>query len=192
MNWVQKNTKYIALCALTILMALTRSDHFGSAISLPDASLAVFYLAGIFTGGVMSLGILLAEAALLDYVAITHWNVSDYCISPAYIFLIPTYATVFLAGHWSKKYTSFKTSDVSIQLVLLFASATIAFFISNGSFYWLSGKFPDLSIVEYAERVAKYYPAYVSSTLIYSCSILLATKTFNMLNKEKETPEVFS
>lgn len=192
MAWIQQNKKYLTLFSLMMLMALTRSDHFGSAISLPDASLAAFYLAGIFSGGIMSLGILLAEAALLDYVAITHFNVSDYCISPAYVFLIPTYASVFFAGLLSKKYTSFKASDVSIQFALLLVATSIAFFISNGSFYWLSDKFPDLSIVEYAQRVAKYYPAYVSSTLIYSCSILCATKVFNMLNKEKSNSEVLS
>lgn len=192
MDQIQQNKKYSALGALALLMALTRSDHFGSALSLPDATLAVFYLAGIFTGGIMSMVVLLAEAALLDYVAITQMNVSDYCISPAYVFLIPTYAATFIAGHWSKKYTSFKVSDVSIQFALLVVSATIAFFISNGGFYVFSGKFSDLSLVEYAGRVAKYYPAYMSSTLIYSCAILAATKTFKLLNKEKENSEVLS
>ncbi|SCN46613.1 hypothetical protein BAZMOX_39362_0 [methanotrophic endosymbiont of Bathymodiolus azoricus (Menez Gwen)] len=85
MNWVQQNAKYLTIFALAMLMALTRSDHFGSAITLPDASLAVFYLAGIFTGGLASFAVLLTEAALLDYVAISQFQVSDYCISPAYI-----------------------------------------------------------------------------------------------------------
>lgn len=192
MTWIQQNKKYLTLFSLMMLVALTRSDHFGSAISLPDASLAAFYLAGIFSGGLVSLVVLLSEAALLDYIAITQLNVSDYCISPAYVFLIPTYASVFLAGLWSKKYTSFKASDVSIQFALLLVATSVAFLISNGSFYFLSGKFPDLSIVEYAGRVAKYYPAYVSSTLIYSCSILLATKAFKLLNKEKANSGVLN
>jgi hypothetical protein len=51
MNWIQQNKNNLTVFALAILMALTRSDHFGSALTLPDASLAVFYLAGIFTGG---------------------------------------------------------------------------------------------------------------------------------------------
>lgn len=80
MNWVQQNAKYLTIFALAMLMALTCSDHFGSAITLPDASLAVFYLAGIFTGGLASFAVLLTEAALLDYVAISQFQVSDYCI----------------------------------------------------------------------------------------------------------------
>jgi hypothetical protein len=114
MNWIQHNKQYLTISALAMLMALTRSDHFGSAVTLPDASLAVFYLAGIFTGGIASFAVLLAEAALLDYVAITHWQVSDYCISPAYIFLIPTYAVMMFAGRWSAKYA------IQISLLMLF------------------------------------------------------------------------
>jgi len=176
MNWIQQNTKYLTLTALALLMALTRSDHFGSAISLPDASLAVFYLAGIFTGGVMSFVLLLTEAALLDYIAITHWQVSDYCISPAYVFLIPTYAVMLFAGRWSAKYATLNGHDLSRQFAYLLVAGSIAFLISNGSFYLLSGKFPELSLIQYTQRVAKYYPAYISSTLIYSLTILLFSK----------------
>ncbi|NOQ14476.1 MAG: hypothetical protein GQ583_08390 [Methyloprofundus sp.] len=176
MNWIQQNTKYLTLFALALLMALTRSDHFGSAISLPDASLAVFYLAGIFTGGLMSFVLLLTEAALLDYIAITHWQVSDYCISPAYVFLIPTYAAMLFAGRWSAKYATLNAHDLSRQFAYLLVAGSIAFLISNGSFYLLSGKFPELSLIQYTQRVAKYYPAYISSTLIYSLAILFFTK----------------
>jgi len=181
MNWIQHNKQYLTISALAMLMALTRSDHFGSAITLPDASLAVFYLAGIFSCGIASLAVLLAEAALLDYIAITHWQVSDYCISPAYVFLIPTYAVMFFAGRWSAKYAALDVHDLSRQFAYLLASATVAFLISNGSFYLLSGKFPDLSVVQYAERVAKYFPAYMSSTLIYSLTILIVSKLVQMV-----------
>jgi len=176
MNWIQENKKYLTTLALVLLMALTRSDHFGSAISLPDASLAAFYLAGIFTGGIANLVILLAEAALLDYVAITHWQVSDYCISPAYVFLIPTYAVMFFAGRLSAQSSTLNINTVLRQLSYLVAAASLAFLISNGSFYLLSGKFPDMSLLHYSERVMQYYPAYVRSTLIYSVLILFCTR----------------
>ncbi|GFO72636.1 hypothetical protein BJAS_P3036 [Bathymodiolus japonicus methanotrophic gill symbiont] len=184
MNWITQNTKYLNISALALLMALTRSDHFGSAISLPDASLAVFYLAGIFLGGITSLLLLCVEAGLLDYIAIAHWQVSDYCISPAYIFLIPTYAVMFFAGRWSAKYSSLNSLNLVRQLAYLLVAVSIAFLISNGSFYLLSGKFPDLSLVQYAERVAKYYPAYVGSTLIYSLGVLVFTWLMQMLYPE--------
>ncbi len=185
MNWIQENTKYLTLFALMMLMALTRSDHFGSVITLPDASLAIFYLAGIFTGGLASFAVLLAEAALLDYIAITQFQVSDYCISPAYVFLIPTYAAMLFAGRWSAKYAALSVRDLSFQFAALLTATSIAFLISNGSFYLLSGKFPDMSLLEYADRVAKYYSAYMSSTVIYSVTILLFCKLVHVAYLEK-------
>ncbi|MDF1583938.1 MAG: hypothetical protein RQ733_07120 [Methyloprofundus sp.] len=185
MNWIQQNTKYLTIFALAMLMALTRSDHFGSAITLPDASLAVFYLAGIFTGGLASFVVLLAEAALLDYVSISQFQVSDYCISPAYVFLIPTYAVMLFAGRWSAKYAQLNAKHLSRQFAHLFAAGSIAFVISNGSFYLLSGKFPEMSLMEYAGRVAKYYPDYMSSALIYSFAILLLTRFVQAIYIEK-------
>jgi len=192
MNWIQQNKKYLTLFSLMLLMALTRSSHFGSAFSLPDASLAAFYLAGIFSGGLMSFVVLLVEAGLLDYISITQFNVSDYCISPAYVFLIPTYATLFIAGKWSAKYASFSLRDVTMQLTYIVVASSIAFLISNGSFYFLSGKFADLSWLQYSERVAQYYSPYVSSTLIYSSVILCCTKLVAILNKSEEGSEVLS
>lgn len=187
MNWIQQNKQYLIISALAMLMALTRSDHFGSAITLPDASLAVFFFAGIFACGISGFILLMAEAALLDYIAIAFWQVSDYCISPAYVMLIPTYAVMYYAGLRSIKFAGTNFRDLSLCATYLLGAATLAFLISNGSFYLLSGKFPELSVMHYAQSVARYYPAYVSSTLIYSLVILLFTKFVQTFYIEKYT-----
>ncbi len=44
---------------------------------------------------------------------------------------------------------------------------SLAFVISNGSFYLLSNRFADMGWVEYAMRVATYFPPYALSTLMY-------------------------
>ena len=46
-------------------------------------------------------------------------------------------------------------------------SIGIAFLISNGSFYLLSGYFANLSPLQYAERMAQYAPRYVGTTGLY-------------------------
>lgn len=61
--------------AAIALMALTRYGHFGSALSLPDASLAVFFLAGFYLPAWM-LPVLLIEAVGIDYLATTVGGVS--------------------------------------------------------------------------------------------------------------------
>lgn len=163
-NW-QAHT--IATVALMSLMAGTRFHHFGSAFSLPDASLAVFFLAGLGVGHTTLFVLLLAEAGLIDFIAISHMGVSDYCISPAYLGLLPTYAVMWFAGVYSKTFNLRQVISSLKLFVCAFAATSVAFFISNGSFYVFSGKFATLSYAQYFSRTATYYPPYLSAVLIY-------------------------
>ena len=57
----------VIFVALATLMAATRFNHFGSAVSLPDASLAVFFLGGLYLsrsarGSMMIFAALILEA----------------------------------------------------------------------------------------------------------------------------------
>lgn len=153
--------------SLGLVMAATRFHHFGSAISLPDASLAIFFLAGFYLRPSLFLAAFLAEAALIDYLAIAYGGVSDWCVSPAYFFLIPAYASVWFAGRWYVSHHQ-KTWRTLVPLLAALAMGTsMAFLISNASFYLFSGRFPDMSWVEYGARVAKYFPPYVTSIFLY-------------------------
>lgn len=161
-------TKSLALCAiLAALMAATRMHHFGSSLHLPDASLAVFLLAGFLVASPLLFGALLIEAAALDYVAITHMGVSDYCVTPAYGFLIPTYAALWFAGRIYARMHQNNLRSLGLFAAISFAAVNVAFLISNGSFYLFSGRFADVSIAEYAARIAQYYVPYVSGAVVY-------------------------
>jgi hypothetical protein len=182
------NTKIwqpIQLLALALmgLMALTRFHHFGSAFSLPDASLAVFFLAGMGVSGLWFFALLLLEAGVIDYLAIAQFNVSDYCISPAYACLIPTYAVMWLAGRYCNLFKSLYFVDSLKIFGLATFAASIAFVISNGSFYLFSGKFGQLSFAEYLARTIQYYPLYLSSTLIYAVLGLAIFKVWSVTRK---------
>lgn len=148
------------------LMALTRLYHFGSAFSLPDASLAVFFLAGM-RFGLRFFALLLLEVGVIDYLAITQFNVSDFCISPAYICLIPTYAVMWFAGRYCKAFESLSFVDSLKTYGLATIATTGAFVISNGSFYVFSGRFGQLSWNQYLTQTIQYYPPYLSAALIY-------------------------
>lgn len=176
--------------ALIGLMFATRFHHFGGSFSLPDASLAAFFFAGLWVRGWKLFGFLLVEAALIDYVAIAHFSVNDYCISPAYVFLIPTYAALWAAGRYCTKYKSIELSTVTTQFGILLAATSVAFFISNGSFYFLSGKFADLNLIEYASRVAKYYLPYMNYTVVYSVVIFTAVKAMDVWLSTSENSAV--
>ncbi|WP_394753400.1 hypothetical protein [Crenothrix sp.] len=153
---------------LIAAMILTRFHHFGDLIHLPDASLAVFFFTGFFRKKIL-LGFLLALAALIDYVAISN-GTSAWCVTPAYAFLIPTYAVMWCAGRFCSSLAAMKGTELTLSvdaLGLLALATTLAFIISNGSFYLLSGRYGEMSVMQYLERVAHYYPPYMSSTLIY-------------------------
>jgi len=152
---------------LALLMVATRFHHFGSATHLPDASLAVFFLGGFYLRRPALLGCYLAEAALIDYLAITLGGVSDWCVTPAYAFLIPTYASLWFGGAWyaRRHRMEWRTLAPFFGAVLLAVSA--AFLISNASFYLLSGYFQQMSWIEYASRVAKYFLPYASAAVAY-------------------------
>jgi len=176
--------------ALIGLMLATRFHHFGGTFSLPDASLAAFFFAGLWVRSWKLYVVLLIEAGLIDYVSITQFSVSDYCVSSAYVFLIPTYACLWFSGRYCARYNNLIVSELMQQFGLLFIATTAAFAISNGSFYLLSGKFPDLNLVEYSSRVAQYYPPYLSYTLVYGVVIFTMVKIINTLISTSVKPIV--
>ncbi|MEQ1558627.1 MAG: hypothetical protein ABL933_06750 [Methyloglobulus sp.] len=166
--------------ALMAVMALTRLDHFGSAISLPDASLAVFFLAGMGLSGLWLFALLLLEAGIIDFVAISQFSVSDFCISPAYGFLIPTYAVMWFAGRYAKAFAALHIIDAVKTVGLAVIATTGAFVISNGSFYLMSGRFGELSLTQYFNQLAQYLPPYLSSALIYIVIGLVIVKLWQV------------
>lgn len=175
-----------SLFAPIVLMAATRAHHFGSEFSLPDASLAAFFLAGMLVNSRTLFPILLLEAALLDYLAINYFGVSDFCLSPAYVFLIPTYASMWFAGRCSK----LLSCNLPLTLLLATLATSAAFVISNTSFFLFSEHYSATPILEYAHSIAQYFQLYLASALFYTLAVLLLAKAYKMLpttfNKHKE------
>ena len=177
MSMIQ-NKSFVYCAALIALMAATRMHHFGSSLHLPDASLAVFILAGVLVGSPLFFAALLLEAGLLDYVAITHMGVSDYCVTAAYWFLIPTYAVLWVAGRAYARMHSDSLKSLGRFSAISLAAVSTAFFISNGAFYLFSGRYPNMNMSGYAARVAQYYVPYVTSAVIYLVPAVLLYVVF--------------
>lgn len=161
------HAKSIALCALLmLLMAATRSHHFDSLTHLPDASLAAFLLAGFYLPFI-TFPVLLVVAGLADYFAFNYASVSDWCFSPAYWFLIPTYAVLFYAGRFYAARHSQTWRGLGLFTVIAFAATSVAFVISSGSFFLFSGRFAEMSALQYTGSVAKYFLPYQISAFMY-------------------------
>lgn len=170
-QWLQTRNLPILLIAL---MVLTRFHHFGDTLHLPDASLAVFFFAGFYRKTVFFVFLLLL-AGLIDYLAIAN-GTSSYCISPAYVFLIPTYAVMWFSGRYCARFKALTGNELAISIGWFALAATAAFIISNGSFYLFSGRYEDLDWGRYIGATAGYYLPYTGYALVYAVVIYAAVK----------------
>ncbi|MEQ1533318.1 MAG: hypothetical protein HOO97_10705 [Sideroxydans sp.] len=156
--------------ALVLLMLATRSNlisHFGSALFLPDASMAVFLLAGFFFASRLFFVALMALAVAIDYVAIAKFGVNNYCVTPAYWGLLPTYAVLWFGGRLYARSHQFTVASLGKFAVISFVAVSAAFLISNVSFYLLAGYFAQMSALDYTSAVSKYYFSYVAGAAVY-------------------------
>jgi hypothetical protein len=53
-------------------------------------------------------------------------------------------------------------------------AASVSFAISNGSFYWLGGRYANPHMAEYVARLWQWGPLFVRTTLIYMAVALAA------------------
>ncbi len=193
MKLLQSRTWMIA-AGLMLAMAATRFNHFGSAFSLPDASWAVFFLGGLYLARYTRASIavfiaLLLEAGLMDSYVTNVQGVSDWCMTPAYWFLIPTYGSLWLVGRWFALRHSLEGKKGLVLLaVLAWAANSFAFFLSNASFYLVSGRFAEMTATEYASRVSEYYVSYVSMSMLYIACVVGIHILFTVLSKSKSHP----
>ena len=160
-------TQIVIGIALAILMAITRGHHFGTLEHLPSASWAVFFLAGLYLSSRWAFPALLAEAALLDVAAVTWGGVDNFCVSPAYGFLLPAYGVLWGAGRW---YAARHQENVITLLPLavsLVLGAALCEVISSGGFYFFSGRFEQTNLTQFATRLVEYFPEAFSAVLFY-------------------------
>lgn len=178
MNNIQTKS-IVVFAALTALMATTRFNHFGSAVALPDASIAVFFLGGLYLArsaraSMVAFIALILEAWLIDYYATSVMGISDWCMTTAYWFLIPTYGSLWLSGRWfALRHTLYGKGRIVLAAVA-WAACSFAFVFSNATFYLFSEHFSNMSATEYASRVAQYYGSYVAVAMLYiACAVAL-------------------
>jgi len=150
---------------LIAVILLTRFNHFGSNVYLPDASLAVLFLGGMLITRTSWLGLALIAAFGMDFYAMGFKGISSYCMSFGYWGLIPTYAVVWGAGRLlAKREHPFALLPYALSG---WVATSIAFVLSNAFWYAFSDKVNTLTIVEFTERVARYYTPYVGYALMY-------------------------
>ena len=151
--------------ALAALLAMTRGQHFAS-VNLPSASWAVFFLAGVLVRPKWVFPALFLEASLLDFAAIQWAGVSDWCMSPAYWMLVPAYGSLWLGGRLYARLHRDHFSSLATLALCVMASVFVCYLFSGGGFSISPGAIePTLALL--VERIATYYPRYLSSLALY-------------------------
>lgn len=193
MKILQNKTLWI-VTALVSLMALTRFNHFGSSIALPDASYAVFFLGGLYLGrtrgALVLLTLLLIEAALVDYYAINFRGISGWCVTSAYGFLVFAYSSLWFTGRWYAPHYNLTGKGLFGLFSAAALAGSLAFIIANVSFYLLAGYFGRMSVAEYASSVTQYYGSYVAVTVIYVGCAFLAHMVLAILKGNQRGADV--
>ena len=162
---MERNQQTMRWLALAALMIATRPYHFGDALHLPDASLSVFFVAGLWFKARWPFLAMVAMATGIDLVALAECNSVHPCMTPAYAVLPLAYACPWLAGRWLQgPWHTLRGLPAYAPAVVI--SMLCAFLISNGGYYALSGHFGELSLAEYSARVAKYVWPYTRSGLL--------------------------
>jgi hypothetical protein len=163
------------LAILAIVMAATRVNHFAA---LPDASWAVFFVAGFYLRGSArwAFPLLLALAVLIDFFVITGQGIdfwSHYCVSIAYWFLAPAYLALWLGGSVLRYvYRGLGVRELGVLAGALVVSVSVCYLLSNGSYYWLSdtwmagGKLR--SFGGWVENLGDWYLGYLRTNAIYA------------------------
>jgi hypothetical protein len=151
-----------------VLMIITRSHHFISLHNLPGASWAVFFLAGVYLRAVWSLAGFLALTWVLDYAAYAWGGASAFCLTPAYTFLLPAYASLWFAGRWYASRHQYAWRSLMPLFLSILSGLILCELFSSGGFYFFSGRFADTTWFEFLGRTSVYFPMYVESFLYYA------------------------
>lgn len=152
---------------LALMMIFTRSHHFASVHHLADASWAIFFLAGIYLRPVWALPAFFALSWWLDFAAYTWGGVSGFCLTPAYVFLLPAYGSLWLAGRWFAKQYSLNWRSAAPFAASSFTGLALCELFSSGGFYFFSGRFADTTLAEFGTRLMKYFPLYAETFVTY-------------------------
>lgn len=152
---------------LLATMVATRFNHFGDVLHLPDASMALFFLGGLYLRRHWQFGVMMVLAVLVDWVSIEHAGVSDFCITPSYAFLLPAYAVLWYGGRLYSGQLQSTWGSLALAVLVGLASASLSFVISNGAFYWFGGRYAEPHFAEYLARLWQWGPLFLRTTIAY-------------------------
>jgi len=174
---------FIIAAIMAFLMLLTRGSHVLTSVSLPDASLALLLIGGLYLRKAAWFAFFVVLATVIDFGASAVDSWYGFCLTAGYWGMLPTYAAMWLAGLWLSKQTN--SLDAVKYSIDWLASTFLAFVISTQTYYLFSGRFPNNGIIETIQYGWDYLPSYMGFTAMYLGAFWALAKALPKLNLVK-------
>jgi len=151
--------------AIAFFMLLTRGSHTLTPFNLPDASVALFLLGGLYLRRLGWFIAFFVLATLIDFGAAAFDPAQGFCLTNGYWGMIPAYGVMWLGGNWlaRQKDAFASTRYASVSLITTFA----AFVISTQTYYLFSGRFPNNGVLETIQFGWNYLPSWMGFAAMY-------------------------
>ena len=185
MNTSQITKQLIIASAIAFFMLLTRGSHVLTSVSLPDASLVLFLLGGLYLGsGVKSRAAWFAGffglATVIDFGAAALDPVQGFCLTNGYWGLIPSYAAMWLGGLWLA--TQKDAFEIKSYTLVSLLTTFVAFVISTQTYYLFSGRFPANGLIESLQHGWEYLPSWMGFSAMYFAIVWLSAALLDYIN----------
>jgi len=154
-----------SIVSLAIVMFLTRGSHITTLYALPDASLALFLIGGIYLRQVRFFIALFLVGLFIDFGTAALDPKLGFCLTKGYWGLIPTYAALWLCGFNLNQKERLQKLSVFIPFVSV--AIFVAFLISTQTYYLFSGRFGNPSLFNNIFHGWEYFPQYFMASFSY-------------------------
>ena len=185
MNMSQTAKQIAIATAIAFLMLLTRGSHVLTSVALPDASLALLLIGGLYLRKAAWFGLFVVLATAIDFGAAAVDSLQGFCLTAGYWGMLPTYAVMWLAGFWLSKQSNH--FDAFKYIVAAGLSTLMAFVISTQTYYLFSGRFPANGVIEAMQHGWEYLPSYMGFTSMYLVAFWALAKALPKLSVAAKT-----
>ena len=169
--------------AIAFFMVLTRGSHILTSVSLPDASIVLFLLGGIYLKRAAWFALFFILASFIDFGAAAIDPMQGFCLTDGYWGLIPAYGVMWLGGRWL---ASRKDVFAPVPYVLVaLATSILAFIISTQTYYLFSGRFPNDGIIETMQYGWDYLPSWLGFAAMYFAIFWVAQRALRGLGAKR-------
>jgi hypothetical protein len=181
-------TSLIIAATIAFLMLLTRGSHVLTSVSLPDASLALLLIGGLYLRKATWFALFVVLATVIDFGAAAIDSIQAFCLTPGYWGMLPTYAVMWLAGVWlGKQADSFDALKYAAAGLL---ATFLAFVISTQTYYLFSGRFPAEGVIESMKHGWEYLPSFLGFTAMYLAGFWALAKLLPKYFRDTESSKL--